>query len=230
MKGLLCALFLLSPLIRTNCASLGVAELMDHIRTNTVQKETQVMATRKALTGYEWLHFSEGVKMVDGYQRFVLGVKEKLITASNSAPQHCVESLPKPINSLLRTADWDIEMCIGHMAVYGERLVEDSESEVQGFNEIASRHPINANRDFFLTDWNSGAGVEATQHLQQTQMQQWDNISSVDLFELKKRVEDTFRSMAAHEWPLCVNYGEIEVERLFNEAISHLQECGQAPT
>lgn len=221
-----CLLLLLSVLLTQSTATAQVPEIINQIRVNAQQKLAQVHTNRATVSDCKWKYFSEAVQLVDSYHQFVREEQEKFAAASSAASAACLDSLPKPLYSILHSADWAIEMCIGHMAVYGESLVEDTEGQLNGFNGIASQSPITSIREFFeLYNWNSGAGVDAMHEILLERMKTWDNVSVIELFELKRRIQEQFQMMASNDWPLCVNYGKREVEKLFAEAVKHIEEC-----
>lgn len=221
-----CLPLLLSVLLAQSTATTQVPDIVNQIRVNAQQKVAQVHTNHAIVSDYKWKYFSEAVQLVDSYHRFVRVEQEKFTAVSSAASAACLDSLPKPLYSILYSADWAIEMCIGHMVVYGETLVEDTEGQLSGFNGIASQSPITSIREFFeLYNWNSEAGVEAMHEILLERMKTWDNVSVIELFELKRRIQEEFQMMASNDWPLCVNYGKREVEKLFAEAAKHIGEC-----
>lgn len=229
MKELLSTLFLaLAFLARIGESdSSKVSELIKQIRGDTEQKQVQVQTTREALSNHQWQYFTEAVVQVNAYQQFVLDEQDKFLSAATSASTDCLESLPKPLYSILKSGDWNIEMCIGHMAVYGGMLTDDTEAQLSGFNGIASQYPISAVKDLFQSDWASEAGLVAMQDQLLAKMQLWDNVTTMDMHELKKRVVEQFQYMAANDWTLCVNYGRNEVKKLFDQAFGHFEGCAR---
>lgn len=210
-----------------NCAS--VPELNKQIRSNANQMEDQVQTSRKIISSDQLQYLSQAVVLLNDYKQLVLDEKEQLLAVTQTASAECLEALPKPLHSILKTADWSIEMCIGHMAVYGGGdIVEETERQINEFNGIASRFPISAVQDLFLTtEWNTADGLAAMKDVLRQRMQFWDNVSTMEMFRIKSHVTDRLQSMAANDWPLCVNYGQREVQKLFAEAKEHLEECAR---
>lgn len=209
------------------CLSFQVSELKKQIRDNTEQKEVQVQKSRETLSSYHWEHFSEAVVLVNDYQKFVQAEEEQFITVSSYASTECLESLPKPLYSIRLSADYNIGLCIGHMAVYGNMLVDDTEGEISVYNGIASQFPTSAMKEYFMSDWASEAGVQATHELLIEKMQHWDNVSTMEMFDLKKRALDDLEFILQDAWTVCVNYGRKEVKKLFDQALNHIEGCAK---
>lgn len=228
MQELLSTLFLVVLLACSGQSlSFQVSELKKEIRDNTAQMEVQVQKSRETLSSYQWEHFSEAVVLVNDYQKFVQAEEEHFIAVSSSASTECLDSLPKPLYSIRLSADYNIGLCIGHMAIYGNMLVDDTEGEISVYNGIASQFPTSAMRDYFLSDWASEAGVEATREQLVEKMQHWDNVSTMEMFDLKKRALDYLEYTLHDAWTVCVNYGRSEVKKLFDQALNHIEGCAK---
>lgn len=228
MQELLSTLFLVVLLACTGQSlSFQVSELKKEIRDNTAQMEVQVQKSRETLSSYQWEHFSGAVVLVNDYQKFVQAEEEHFIAVSSSASTECLDSLPKPLYSIRLSADYNIGLCIGHMAIYGNMLVDDTEGEISVYNAIASQFPTSAMRDYFLSDWASEAGVEATREQLVEKMQHWDNVSTMEMFDLKKRALDYLEYTLQDAWTVCVNYGRSEVKKLFEQALNHIEGCAK---
>lgn len=228
MKHCYSLICLSSLVLLCNSESLNVTELIDHIRQNAEQKNVQVQEARDYVSVYQWFSFNQAVELVNNYQRFVVEEQEKFnALASATGDEACLESLPKPLYSILKSADWNIEMCIGHMAVYGGMQVDDVEGQLNGFNGNASLYPLNAVKDYFLIpDWSSEAGIQAMIELLTDRMRHWDNVDAVNLFNLKNSARHQIQSMVNYEWTLCVNHGQNEIKKSFDAATHHLETCG----
>lgn len=209
--------------------SLNVTELIGHIRQNTWQKQIQVQEARDFVSVYQWFSFNQAVVLVDNYQRFVIQEQEKFRALKEEVSNEgCLESLPKPLYSILKAADWNIEMCIGHIAIYGRMHVEDFEGQLNRFHGNASLYPFDAIKDYFLSpDWASEEGIQAMIELLTDRMRHWDNVDAVNLFNLKTNARQHIQSMVNYEWTLCINHGQNEVKKHFDAAIDHLRTCGK---
>lgn len=199
-----------------------VVKLTDLILQSSQQMEWQVQVARENISTTQWLIFNEAVALVDNYQQSVVAALDVLLL---DADEKCLESLPKPVHSILISADWNIEMCIGHMVVYGSLHVEEAEGQLRRYEENVSVFPITAIKEFFLSDWSAADGVDAMVDVLQKRMQNWDNVSAIELYDLKKRVQDQLKYISANEWTLCANYGWKETKKLFDQAMQFVEDC-----
>lgn len=207
--------------------SLNATELSDLISDHVEQMRSQVHANRGPISESTRDAFKGAVQLVDGYQKFVFAEYEKLKVLLDKAKMKCIESLPKSEYAILKAADWSIEMCIGHMSVYGMLHSEEAEMKLQSFDLHVSQYPIQAIKDYFLSDdWPTEDGVEAIIDLLMQRMLHWDNVQAVDLFQLRNAAKEEFATLSS-SWTVCVNYGRGEMKKLFEEAAEHIEECGK---
>lgn len=226
MKNLLSVLVAVTILAANySVAGPQVKELIEEIRGNVKQMNTQVQTTREGISDYQMQSFSEALILVDNYKQFVLKELEEFLAISSNSSPACLESLPKPLYSIITEANWGIETCIGHMSFYGTMYVEDFEKQLNIFHQIASQHPISALMDLFSLEWNTEAGLQDMHEILQKRMENWDNVTAIELLDLKRRVQAEFQEMVEKNWPVCSNYGQKQVEKMFNDAINHLEGC-----
>lgn len=211
--------FTFIPASRAN--SSDVAELTDLIRKSSEQMEWQVQVARENISTSQWLSFNEAVVLVNNYQQLVVDALDSL----HDGDVECLDSMPKPVHSILTSADWNIEMCIGHMVVYGSSNVEEAEGQLRRYEENVSGFPITAIKDFFLSDWSAADGVDAMIDVLRKRMQNWDNVHAIEIYDLKQRVGEQMKYIANKEWTLCANYGWKETKKLFEQAMEYVEDC-----
>lgn len=204
-------------------ANSSVSDLNQLVRQSTNQILSQVKVARNSVSGSQYEAFNFAVTIVEGYWRYVLDTAKEI---TSLADEECLQTLPKPVYSILRTADWHMGMCVGHMAVYGGQMVHDAEAEVRRFEDPINLLSIQSTKEFFLSDnWADAEGAQAAIDSLTRRMQNWDNVESVHLYDFKLGTQQDM-SQISHEWALCGNHQHMEMQKMFDQARQHIEkEC-----
>lgn len=185
--------------------------------------------TTQQISAAQWSAFTEAVNLLASFQEHILNetnaIRAALTDDSVNGGGQCSESINSRIESLLLYADWKIGMCTGHMAVFGEGLVNALIGSIREFQISAINTPYLAAKSLLSLAANKALAKSHFDEEMHREMVTWDNVDSIKLYKLRGLTTSHLTYIFEKEWKVCVDFMTDEFDGLLNTIANDLQNC-----